>query len=91
MDAKGAVLAFRLAEGESLMSLVAECGYSKPTKEDPVARRTIPGFGAGKAPVIEVHRKSKDWVYLTVLPGAYEAHLPYIILEAWADLQRAGL
>jgi hypothetical protein len=92
---KGAALSFSLADGESLMSLVNTCGYSKPTKDDPIARRTLTGYGDGSgedaSPVIEVHRKSEHQVFVSVRPGDFPELTHFFVYEAWGDLAKAGL
>lgn len=89
----GVALKFTIGTGDSLMTLVSKCGYSKPTKDDPIARRTLTGYGEpdDTNPVVEVHRKSKEQVFVTLHPGDFAHLTPHLVMEAWSDLQTAGL
>lgn len=91
----GVALKFTLLTDESLMTLVTKCGYSKPTKEDPIARRELFGYGEGSGedvnPTVEVHRRTKEQVFVTLHAGDFAHLTPHLVMEAWSDLQNAGL
>lgn len=92
---RGLVMKFACDSDDKLMELVKKRGYSKPTKEDPIARRTLDEMvesGEDKPPRIEVHRTNETVVMVTIFPeDVGDGYIAMLVLEALKDLETCNL